>query len=142
MKSWIHVSGIRMRRPEVTRAVALASLDPLRKCAAEVEREAKQLLSVGGGSGRVPSPPGIPPHLQTGALRASVSHALLTMGGMPAAHGIAARAIVGPTETYGKYHEFGSRVHPQRKFMLPALLRCHMRFAHLFRRLRLKGNAG
>jgi len=73
-----------------------------------IERRAKQLLSTGGEG--VPSPPGRPPHLQSGALRSSVQTAMDKEGVV----------VIGPTEKYGAQHEFGLRNYPARPFMRPA----------------------
>jgi len=111
---------------------------PLLKCAALVEGEAKRSMRAGGRPAKArgprggrargtPSRPGTPPHVQTGNLRASITHALSGPD----------TAIVGPTREawYGKVHEFGGRYHPQRPFMRPALRRAVRDFAKQFRRL-------
>jgi len=75
-----------------------------------LEREAKELLSEGGGSSHQPSAPGDPPHLQSGDLRSSIKTAQTTDG----------TVVVGPTVKYGATHEFGLRNYPPRPFMRPA----------------------
>ncbi len=72
----------------------------LRRCALIVEREAKQLLSRGGGATGSASKAGSPPHVRSGALRSSVGFAIMPGG---------VKAIVGPTVKYGKIHEYGTR---------------------------------
>jgi len=47
------------------------------KCALIVETEAKILLSSGGGEEKTPAPPGKPPHVQSGVLRASITHEVI-----------------------------------------------------------------
>jgi len=114
-----------MRHKALIAAIAAEMPGRLEVCGLIVEQEAKRLLSRGGGSGHVPSPPGKPPHVQTGALRASVAHALTTDKG----------CIVGPTEIYGKFHEFGTRIHPKRPFMRPALRNSVDKFPEQFKDL-------
>lgn len=95
----------------------------LDRLAMEVEREAKLSMRKGGGKAHVPSAPGTPPNVQTGNLRSSISWA--RMG---------ASWVIGPTTQgyYGRYHEHGSRRHPRRPFMRPALDRVRWRYYHLF----------
>ena len=64
---------------------------------AMVERQAKQLVSIGGGSLKRPSAPGQPPHTQSGILRSSIGFAVESN-----------QAIIGPVEKYGKIHEYGT----------------------------------
>jgi len=109
-----------------------AVLDPVKKnspkrllkCAALVKRDAMRSMKKGGGKKHTPSAVGVPPHAQLGNLRSSIQHALTGI-----------TAIVGPTEKYGAVHEFGSRTHPQRPFMRPALLRTRTEFADQFKDL-------
>lgn len=130
------LKGIKIHDKLVMAAVKNALIAPLDKCALMVERAAKTSMKKGGALGRVgprggykrvPSAPGTPPHVQTGALRASIAWAR---------DGIS--RVIGPTEKYGELHEFGSRTHPQRPFMRSALNAAKGRFAALFRNLRLK----
>lgn len=135
------VTRIKINTPKLKRAVDKASIGPLEKAGALVESTAKRLMRKGGGRGRtgprggivrVPSTPGTPPHVQTGALRASISHAVTQRSsGSPL-------AIAGPTVKYGAVHEFGSRTHPQRAFMDPALRRALPKIKRLFRNMRLR----
>ena len=111
MRPTFTVMDIRIHQRKVIAAVGTAQITALEKCGLAVEREAKRLLSKGGGGAHTPSLPGMPPHVQTGALRASVSHAMTVREG----------CIVGPTEKYGKFHEYGTRKLPKRPFMRPAL---------------------
>jgi len=142
MKLTAHLKHLEIRQREVKRAVERASVRPLVRAGTLVEREAKRSMKKGGAKGRVgprggyvrvPSPPGTPPHVQTGALRASIQTAPEVRIGRPPV------ALVGPTEKYGAVHEFGGRHHPQRPFMRPALRRVQRRFPELFRNLRLGG---
>jgi len=135
------IRGIQVHRGAVIAAVRGASIAPVRKAAMMVEREAKASMKAGGrgkarrqkGTGkflaglRYPSPPGTPPHVQTGALRASITWALV--GGL--ATGVS--AVVGPTVKYGAVHEYGGKHTPKRPFMRPALLRVRNRMPQLFR---------
>jgi len=107
-----------------------------------VEREAKMSMKAGGALGRIgprggyirePSAPGTPPHVQLGALRASITHATTHRGETNAPV-----EIVGPTAKYGAVHEFGSRTHPKRPFMRPALQRIAPQIKRLFARMKLK----
>lgn len=136
----VKLTGIKMRQREVKQAVDSAARKPVHECALLVEREAKLSMKTGGAMGRIgprggyirePSTPPDPPHVQTGALRASIATAdtLKT-------------SVVGPTERYGAVHEFGTRTHPQRPFMRPALRRTQKRFAQKFRNMNLRGSAG
>lgn len=76
---------------------------PMEKAAIAVENEAKISMKSGGGSARVPSQRGTPPHTQTGVLRASIQHA-------PTSYGT---QVIGPTEKYGAAHEFGAVIRPK-----------------------------
>ena len=117
-KTWLNVKGIRM-------AVRQGQVGPLERCALLVESEAKKSMSTGGGSDKTSSPPGEPPHVQTGVLRGSITTAMEKFW----------RFIVGPTRIawYGSVHEFGGRHHPPRPFMWPALMNTHKRFKRFFK---------
>jgi len=130
------LKGVKVHDRRVMAAVKNASVAPLDKCALLVEREAKKSMKAGGALGRVgprggyvrePSAPGTPPHVQRGALRASIGWAR-----------DGESRVVGPTEKYGAAHEFGTRLLPKRPFMRPALQKVKSKFAALFRNLRLK----
>ncbi len=121
-----------MNTKAVKAAVKKASIEPLRKAALLVEREAKQSMKKGGrttgvrgGKVKAPSEPGTPPHVQTGNLRASIKVAPTNRGTF----------LVGPTKQawYGRLHEFGSKIHEQRAFMRPALLKIMKAFPKLFK---------
>lgn len=118
---------------EVQDAVKEAVVDPLIHCGMLVEREAKRLLNIGGGSTHQPSLPGTPPHKQTGNLQSSIAYAVLPDG----------RVIVGPGRSafYGKIHElggeWGGRNFPRRMFMLPALTNAQVQFKKEFAQLKL-----
>lgn len=120
----------------VKTAVVQASTKGLMQAGALVEREAKLSMREGGreegplgGKRRIPSAPGSPPHVQTGNLRASITHALSRAG----------IVIVGstPAAWYGKIHEHGGRHHPRRPFMRPALIKASPQFPALFKKLNL-----
>ena len=74
----------------------------------------------------VGSTPPKPPHTRTGALKNSVQYELKNEG---------FTAIIGPSISYGKVHEFGGRNHPARPFMRPALRSVRFKFPELFRGL-------
>ena len=118
----MRVKDIKMRSKEVMKRVERGTIDSAVKCAVIVADEMKRLLSVGGGSRHAPSAPGQPPHVQTGALRASVRFAKTKRG-----------AIAGTLEWYGRIHEFGGRNHPKRRFALPALRNTQHRFPAQYR---------
>lgn len=156
---------------QVYESVKKAAVKSTAKCAALVEAEAKRSLSKGGkgkgaakfGDKKVPttyksSPPGDPPFLRTGNLRASIKSAETPTG----------TYVVGPTRTawYGRIHEretgllikvtpkmrgflfyqFGWRVKkafifiPPRPFMRPALKKVAARFPQLFKDLPIGGS--
>jgi hypothetical protein len=100
---------------EVQRAIERATMQPLLKCGALVEGEAKRLLSQGTrgigtpehGDKHAPrtftsSAPGQPPHIRTGNLRASIQYAQTDEQ----------TVVVGPTTTawYGRVLEFGALI--------------------------------
>ena len=138
----MRVTGIKVNQREMMALARQAVIDPLEKCALLVEREAKRLLNVGAPvtgkskSGKTtyyqPSTPPDPPHKRLTALQTSINYALLTFGGKRG-------AIVGPTEKYGKTHEFGldfgARNYPKRPFMRPALRRVNRKFPAKFKRM-------
>ena len=127
--------------PGVAEAVAEASRRALLRAGAEVESAAKRSMKAGGrstgprgGKVRTPSDPPNPPHVQTGNLRASITHAQLDNGNV----------VVGPPESlapYGKIHEhggeFGGRNYPARPFMTPALLSKVSAILSVFKNLHL-----
>ena len=135
----------------VVKAVRKGAEAALLKCGAEVEREAKILTKVSGvkishrwkrattaAQARrfskgwktkhgTPSTPPAPPHQQSSALNRSIQFADTPEG----------TVIVGPTEKYGKVHEyggeFGGRHYPARPFMQPALTIARPRFQRHFK---------
>ena len=121
------VKQVKIYEGKLRAVVKQRCLGPLMKCGALVEGEAKRSMQAGGRvKGRktgVPSAPGDPPHVQAGALRASIAYSA-TMEGT---------VVVGPTEWYGKVHEYGGRNHPQRPFMRPALARSRTMFPRQFK---------
>ena len=122
------MSRVVLRTAAVAKAVQLASIEPARKAALIVERNAKMSMRTGGGAAKTPSNAPNPPNVQTGALRASITHARVGFG-----------YIVGPQEKYGKYHEFGTRNLPARPFIFPALLKSMREFPGLWRDLKFGG---
>jgi len=124
-KTWLDAKG-------VEKAVGKATLEPLDKCALEVERNARLLLSKGGGANKQPSAPGQPPHKQLGTLSANITRAKTLINSW----------IVGitPINWYGRVHEFGSRTHPKRPFLLPALVKSNKKFPEFFKNLKLRKN--
>jgi hypothetical protein len=157
--NWLDTREVKVR---VDRAV----VSGLARCAAVVEREAKALLSRGGGTGRARGPlgagfpassaPGQPPLLRSGVLRSSIRYARTARGSY----------VIGPSRAgwYGRVHEFGCTmtvtqrqarflawrfgVHvkpgstitiPRRPFMGPALRRAVAQFPRAFAGVRLGG---
>lgn len=127
------VVRVKIDKVRLAAAMKRASIAPLMKCGLLLEREAKVSMKKGGRRAGfktgVPSAPGTPPHVQEGTLRASIEHAADMSKGT---------VVVGPTEWYGKIHEFGGRKHPKRPFMIPAFMACKAKFVFLFRNLRLR----
>jgi len=130
VKTWLY-------KKEVIAAVKQAQIPALIKCGLVVEREAKISMRTGGkvqdASGKIkskPSAPGTPPNVQEGNLKSSIQTAGPTNTGT---------ILVGPTKEawYGKIHEFGSRFHPKRPFMRPALQRMKSLFPKMFASLPL-----
>ena len=122
-ETWLDVAGVQ-------KAVQQAQVSRIDKAALLVEADAKQSMKAGGGGKGVPSPAETPPHVQTGNLRASITHARTPQG----------TQLVGPTRMawYGRVHEFGSARHKnKRPFMRPALMRMMKKFPMLFRKLPL-----
>ena len=122
-------------KPKVVLNAVSKGIDgPLNKAALMVEREAKILLSIGGGKNRNPSKAPNSPHTQSGNLRASISWE-------PVRHLRYKSRIVGPKTSafYGKFHEFGLAGFPERPFMAPALQNTLPRILPLFKNIKLKG---
>ncbi len=94
----------------------------LERGAVAVENEAKLSMRSGGGSAKTPSPVGSPPNVQLNALRSGIQHAATALG---------ITQVIGPTEIYGKFHEFSKKF--PRRFMYPALIRARKKFALLFK---------
>jgi len=127
----------------VLAAVSEAKRDPEMLAGAAVEREAKKSMRKGGrfegprgGKQRRPSAPGTPPNVQTGNLRASITHAR---------DGQYGRVLAGTTNVawYGRIHEHGGRYHPRRPFMAPALRAAQRNFPQFFGKMNLsKTRAG
>ena len=137
--TWLDVKGIRA-------AVREASIEPKHNMALEVEREAK--TSMHGGRKKVtraargkrrarkvtigePSAPGTPPNVQSGIGRGSITTAFVKAS---------QSYIVGPSSPPAPYmggHEFGTRFHPPRPFMRPALMRALPRYPKLYKNLPL-----
>ena len=141
--TWLDVKGIRA-------AVREASIEPKHKMALEIEREAK--TSMQGGRRKIvkaygfskrgkvltrkktisePSAPGTPPNVQSGIGRGSITTAFVKAS---------QSYIVGPSSPPAPYmggHEFGTRYHPPRPFMRPALMRALPRYPKLYKNLPL-----
>ena len=119
---------VRIYKRETIQAVMEAIDRPLSHIAAEVEGAAKRSMA-GGGSEHMPSEPGTPPNVQTGNLRAQITHARTERGSY----------IVGPTSMapYGRTHEYGVYPYPDRPFMRPALEMTVQRVMNRFRNLNL-----
>lgn len=104
-------------RKNVQRAIATAIF--------EVRDEIVRLLTLGGPG--PPSPPGRPPHTQSGQLHQSVQ---------PDISGLAAKnpkATVGPGVPYSATHELGLGKFPKRPYMAPALKNMRPRIAEIFK---------
>lgn len=102
---------------------AAASRDALTLSAHEIEKQAKQQLSLGSHAKGEPtsSSPGEPPSLVTGKLRQSIS-----VNGPKPVGANSWEAKVGPTIVYGRIQELGGDtwnggVLPPRPYMKPAL---------------------
>lgn len=148
------LSEIEIKDKELLDRVEKRAFSPIRRAALLVERSAKTSMAKGGREAitkvnkktgkttktkrfrRVPSKAPNPPHVQTGNLRGSITHAIVRIrrflsGGIT--------AIVGPTRLawYGQIHEyggeFGGRHYPARPFMRPALARTQDQFQDLFK---------
>jgi phage gpG-like protein len=92
-----------MRRP--LRKIAYAIRDEIRASMIKVPA----LVGRRGGLIQIPSPPGTPPHEQSGTLKKSIRVALFEES-----------YYIGTDVEYGKVHEFGGRHHPPRPFLNPA----------------------
>ena len=123
-------------KKNVIKAVKQASIPRIKRAAFLVEREAKLSMKRGGrgtgargGKTYLPAPPGMPPHVQTGNLRASIQSGPTQRG----------TYVVGPTlqAWYGRLLEIGSRVMKKRPFMRPALQRAQRLFPAMFKDLHL-----
>lgn len=101
---------VNIRPQHLERLLSDAAKERLEKAGAILATEAKKSMRRGGGQEGEPSAPGEPPNVQSGTLRSSIQSAIENE----------TTVVVGPTEKYGKYHEFGTRMHPQRPFMRPA----------------------
>ena len=97
---------------------------PLALGAAIIGDMAKLSMRSGGGSARTPSPVGSPPNVQEGILRSSIQWAATALG---------ITWVVGPTEIYGKFHEFSEDF--PRQFMWPAVIAARRKFVALFKNL-------
>lgn len=138
-RGFMHAAG-------VTREVEDANFANMKRAALIIQREAQRSMK-GGGREHVPSPPGTPPNVQTGNLRAAITIAIRSKRSI----------LIGPTREafYGRYHEqmktplaqktstvFGGRRFPQRAFMRPALLKVIRERKELFRRFRFRARGG
>lgn len=140
------LTEIDIRDKEMLARLKKRTVAPLREAAFLVEREAKTSMEKGGRvkvgprggkKVRIPSPPGTPPHVQSGIGRNSIRSAFIFgLGDTPMT------AVVGPTNVafyMGHIHErggeFGGRRYPARPFMVPALRRVQGNFPELFREI-------
>lgn len=84
-----------------------------------VEGDCKKSMR-GTGTPHIPSPPGEPPAVMTGKLRASITHEVLTRKEVEGRVGI--RGGTDPdTKNYGFYLEFGTSKMRKRPYLKPAL---------------------
>lgn len=87
----------------------------LTRLAIKIERAAKKSMTPGGtGTTHVPSSPGQPPAVDTGRLRASITHEVGRDSG-----GLVAK--VGTNVTYAAHLELGTSKMAARPFLRPAL---------------------
>ena len=128
----------RFYKREVLQSVyqaCMAPKGPLARGAAAVEGDAKTSMRTGGrdesGKTVAHSAAEEPPFVQSGNLRASITHSPDPK--------LNPTYIVGPTmeASYGAVHEFGGRFHEPRPFMRPALRRTRRRLKQLFRKIKL-----
>jgi len=119
---------VKFNSRKVLKAASRSIDKPLDKAALMIERKAKILLSIGGGSAKTPSSPPRPPHLQTGNLRASIAWEAGRKGRLKS-------RLIGPRKSafYGKIHEFGLAGYPKRVFMATALRNTRSRILPLFK---------
>lgn len=82
-----------------------------------IERHAKLSMG-GGGKPHQPSRPGEPPHVDTGRLRASITHE----GPQPSDTGNEREVRVGTNVNYGRFLEQGTRFIEPRPWLRPAFL--------------------
>lgn len=100
---------------QVAKQIADDAEEEIERLCLICEREAKQSME-GGGKPHTPSRPGEPPHVDTGRLRASVTHEveknLFSIIGR-----------VGTNVEYGRYLELGTSRMSPRPWLRPALKR-------------------
>ena len=96
------------------------------KAKISLDVEAPTVTGPDGGEMRIGSTPPKPPHKRLGILANSIKFEL-KRGGLS--------AIVGPTVSYGKVHEFGGRNHAARPFMRPAFRSIRQKFRQIFKGL-------
>lgn len=97
---------------KVRKRIRRNAREAVKSASVVLQRQIKRELSR-RGPGK-PSPPGTPPALQTGQLRQSVQIDFSGLSDRKKPH-----ALVGPGAFYGKYHEFGTKMHPKRQFVGP-----------------------
>lgn len=126
--------------PDALKPFANSPIMELVKVAKEIGIPAKVIYAarklLRGGKGKfkknkqLPSAPGEPPHVQTGKLKENVTAAQDEKSGN-------VRVGIKSDAWYGVVHELGSRKHPKRPFLLPALQREGPKLADEFRDMRL-----
>ena len=104
-----------VRRDEVEGALKSSSRLPLIRAAKRIQREAQRSMKQAPAPG-VPSPPGTPPHSQTGTLKGDIQVFVrkLADGSYSVSVGFTRKAW------YGIVHERGGKFHPRRAFIDPA----------------------
>jgi phage gpG-like protein len=110
---------MKWRGKKYSQNVHRAMVKAIERSSLKVHQTAQELLSVSGSFPGEPSPPGEPPHKQTGHLRMSMGYEIA---------GDKLSAKVGPRDLmkYGRVHEFGDKEQglPARPFLGPAFQKC------------------
>lgn len=116
--TWFDVRG-------VLRTMLEVSHDPLWKAGFEVRRIARDSMKKPRRRGK-PSEPGRPPHIQSGRLKRSIR--VVRDAG----------EVLVVSAFYGRFHEFGSKKHPKRPFLMPALEEARKEFPGYWRNAKLR----
>lgn len=90
----------------------------LQSIGGDLEARAKDLVSIGNLGGTNPSSPGQPPHLGTGVLRASITHAVDQDGENVT---LKIGTMDGPATSYASALEYGTSNMAARPFLRPTL---------------------